>query len=190
MEELASALSFISRKSLGIRLSRFMNAFTSALYLAAVGVLAGLVFKFLNLSGRDVVFVFSMTVLAFLLLLQTGFSLAYSYSQLPLAMLGAFSSLSLTMAVATLIFLFQHWWGGSIMVFLTLPLFLLSLLFLAWFFISQQHRHTTHRKFLYGNIVVPFVFVLLLSCIYFAQEDRSQNQNAPVEKDETTISTA
>ncbi len=157
-----------------------MSTLTSLLYLAAIGVAAGLIFKFLDITGQAIVFVGAMAFLALLLLVQTGLSLVYIYRHLQLAFLGAFSSLSLAMAVITFIFLFQGWWGSYIMIFLTMPLLLVSFAFLIWFFLTGHHRHTAHRKFIYANILAPYLFVLVLALVYALQPERRIENRKPV----------
>lgn len=159
-------------ESLGTRVTLVMSTLTSLLYITAIGVAIGLIFKFLQITGQELVFIGAMVFLALLLLVQTGLSLVYIYRHLLLAFLGAFSSLSLAMAVVTFIFLFQGWWGSYIMIFLTMPLFLVSFSFLIWFFITGHHRHTVHRKFIYANILAPYLFVLILALVYALQPER------------------
>jgi hypothetical protein len=98
------------------------------------------------------------------------------FSHLKLAFLGAFSSLSVSLGLITLIFLFENWWGSHILLFLTLPLLVLSLVFVLVYFITGQHRHMAHRKFLYYNIVGAYMFLLLLWAIYVVHQQVSPNR--------------
>jgi hypothetical protein len=154
------------RERLHDRLNALLKLFTYAQIWAALGVLLSLVLKLTDATGQHLVFVFFMSVLSFLFLLQIGISFAYVYTHLSLAFLGGFSSLSLALALVTLIFKYQHWWGSYILLILTLPILLLSLLLLAWYFGTGEHRHHAHRRFLYLNIVAPFVFVCFLWVFY------------------------
>ena len=159
------------------RLGNFIKAFTRFLYLMGGVVLLSVTLKLLPLPGGFVLFIFSMAAVAFLFLLQTGISFVYVFSNAALAFLGAFSSLTVALCCITLVFLFQNWWGTSIMLFLTLPLLILDAIFLLAFFISGRHRHMSHRKFLYFNIVTPFLYLLVLcSAYYFYQRRRAPEE--------------
>ena len=125
-------------------------------------VLLSLTLKLLHLPGGFILFIFSMTAVAFLFLMQTGISFVYVFSNAALAFLGAISSLTVSLSIITLVFLFQNWWGTSIMLFLTLPLLILCGIFLIAFFITGRHRHMAHRRFLYFNILGPFLYLLVL----------------------------
>jgi hypothetical protein len=164
------------RAVISTRLQAIINSFTSAMYFTGIGVLIGLVLKFRHLPGEHLVFVFSMSVFSFFLLLQIGLSFIYVFSHLKLAFLGAFSSLSVSLGLITLIFLFENWWGSHILLFLTLPLLVLSLVFVLVYFITGQHRHMAHRKFLYYNIVGAYLFLLLLWAIYVVHQQVSPNR--------------
>ncbi|WP_051359717.1 hypothetical protein [Adhaeribacter aquaticus] len=167
------------RSSVNAHLNAIINAFTSGLLLTGMGVLLGVVLKLMHLIGQDVVFVFSLSVMALLLILQIGLSLVYIFSHLRLALLGAFSSLANAMACLSLVFLFEQWWGSSLMIFLTTPIFVLSVVFLIAYFLVGEHRHTTHRKFLYLNILLPFLFVLALGIVYAVWSGKQENEEVP-----------
>lgn len=154
------------KSAVNYKLGLFLNGFTSALLLTGMLVLVGMVLNFMHLTGEHVVFVFALFLLAFLFLLQTGISFVYVYSHPKLAFLGAFSSLSVALACITFVFAFEGWWGTTLMLILTLPLLLGSFAFLIGYFISGAHRHTTHRKFLYQNILLPYFFIMLLWLAY------------------------
>ena len=150
------------KSAINLKLALFLNAFTSALFLTGMLVLVGLLLKFTHLPGEHVVFVLAMSLLAFLFLLQTGLSFVFVFSHPKLAFLGAFSSLTIALACMTLVFVYENWWGTNLMLILTLPLLLVSFGFLVNYFGSGEHRHTTHRKFLYINILAPYLFIALL----------------------------
>jgi hypothetical protein len=154
------------RTRLHDRLNDLLKGFTYAQIGAGTGVLLSLVLKLTDATGQHLVFVFFMSLLTFLFVLQVGISFAYVYAHLSLAFLGGFSSLSLALAFITLIFKYQHWWGSYILLILTLPILLLSILFLAWYFGTGEHKHHAHRRFLYFNIVAPFLFVAFLWLFY------------------------
>lgn len=159
------------KSAVNYKLGLFLSAFTSALLLTGMLVLVGLLLNFMHLAGEHVVFVFALFLLAFLFLLQTGISFVYVYSHPKLSFLGAFSSLSVALACITLVFAFENWWGMYIMMILTLPLLLLSFAFVLGYFISGAHRHTTHRKFLYQNILMPYFFIMLLWLAYLVRHE-------------------
>jgi hypothetical protein len=154
------------RSRLHDRLNLILKAFTQVQILAAGGVLLGLLLKLSDSPGRQVVFVFSLALLAFLFVLQVGISFAFVYMHLTLAFLGGFGSLSLALAFVTLIFKYEHWWGSYILIVLTVPILLLSVGLLAWYFSTGEFRHHAHRRFLYYNIVAPFFFVAFLWAFY------------------------
>ncbi|MGV3504472.1 MAG: hypothetical protein ACO1O1_12255 [Adhaeribacter sp.] len=154
------------RSRLHDRLNAILKAFTQVQILAAGGVLLGLVLKLADSPGQQVIFVGSLALLAFLFVLQVGISFAYVYMHLTLAFLGGFGSLSLALAFVTLMFKYEHWWGSYILVVLTVPILLLSVGLLAWYFSTGEFRHHAHRRFLYYNIVAPFCFVTFLWAFY------------------------
>ena len=155
-----------SASTINLRLNNFIKAFTKLVYLTGGVVLLSLTLKLLHLPGGFILFIFSMTAVSFLFLMQTGISFVYVFSNAALAFLGAISSLTVSLSIITLVFLFQNWWGTSIMLFLTLPLLILSGIFLVAFFITGRHRHMAHRRFLYFNILGPFLYLLVLCTAY------------------------
>jgi len=155
-----------SASTINLRLNNFIKAFTKLLYLTGGVVLLSLTLKLLHLPGGFILFIFSMTAVSLLFLMQTGISFVYVFSNAALAFLGAISSLTVSLSIITLVFLFQNWWGTSIMLFLTLPLLILSSIFLVAFFITGRHRHMAHRRFLYFNILGPFLYLLVLCTAY------------------------
>ena len=159
------------RSRLHDRLNSLLKAFTQAQILVAGGVLLGLLLKLAGSPGQQVVFVLSLSVLAFLFVLQVGISFAYVYMHLTLAFLGGFSSLSLALAFITLMFKYEHWWGSYLLVVLTVPILLLSVGLLTWYFSTGEFRHHAHRRFLYYNIVAPFCFVAFLWLFYLLLHD-------------------
>jgi len=166
--------STIPAAAINARLRNFIKAFTRILYLIGGVVFLSVTLKLLHLPGGLVLFVFSMALISFLFLLQTGISFIYVFSNAALAFLGAFCSLTVALSCITLVFLFQNWWGTSIMLFLTLPLLVLSLIFLTAFFVSGRHRHMSHRKFLYFNILTPFLYLLVLCSAYYLYQGRRE----------------
>lgn len=154
------------RDQLHDHLNDVLKVFTFIQIGLALGVGLGLVLKLTHTHGQHLVFVFFMSALAFLFLLQVGISFAYVYTHGSLAFLGGFSSLSLALGLVTLIFKYQHWWGSYILLVLTLPILVLSLAFLGGYFWTGAHKHHAHRRFLYYNIVGPFLFLAFLWLFY------------------------
>lgn len=148
------------KAAINLKLALFLHAFRSALLLTGMLALVGLLMKFTHLAGEQVVFGLAMSLLALLFLLQTGLSFVFSHPKM--AFLGAFSSLAVALSCMTLVFVYENWWGTHLMVILTSPLLLISSGFLLNYFLSGEHRHTTHRKFLYINILSPYLFIALL----------------------------
>ena len=169
------------KAAVNYKLCLFLDGFTDALILTGMLVLVGLLLQFLHLPGEHVVFVLAMGLLTLLFLFQVGISFVYVFSHPNLAFMGAFSSLSVALACITLIFAFEGWWGKHIMMILTLPLLLLSLVILIGYFIMGQHRHTTHRKFLYRNIVLPYLFIMLLWLTYLIRHEVREKREAQKE---------
>ncbi|GEO05302.1 hypothetical protein AAE02nite_29660 [Adhaeribacter aerolatus] len=143
-------------------------------------VLVGLLLKFTHLPGEQVVFVVAMSFLAFLFLLQTGLSFVFVFAHVKLAFLGAFSSLSVALSCMTLVFVYEDWWGTYLMVLLTGPLLFISLLILGGYFLSGEHRHTTHRKFIYINILLPYLFIFLLWLAFIIRHEVRENRERRV----------
>ena len=166
------------KAALNYKLGLFLSAFTSALFLTGMLVLVGMVLNFIHLPGEHVVFVTALFLLAFLFLLQTGIAFVYVYARPKLAFLGAFSSLSVALACITFVFAFENWWGMYIMMVLTLPLLVLSFACLVVYFMSGAHRHTTHRKFLYLNILTPYLFIMLLWLAYLVRHEVRERREA------------
>ncbi len=162
--------------NLNTRLVDFINRFAKLLFLAELGVIIGLVLNFTHVPGEHVVFVFAIFILTFLLLLQTGLSFIFIFSHMRLAFLGGLTSMTAALICVTHLFLFEQWWGGFIMIFLTVPMVIICLGFMIFYFITGQHRHTTHRKFVYFNILAPFVFAVLLWFTYLIHQQASPNE--------------
>jgi len=168
------------KSAINLKLALFLQAFTSALFLTGMLVLVGLLLKFTHLPGEQVVFVVAMSFLTFLFLLQTGISFVFLFAHAKLAFLGAFSSLSVALSCMTLVFVYENWWGTYLMVLLTGPLLVISFLILIGYFLSGEHRHTTHRKFLYINILLPYLFIFLLWLAFIIRHEVRENRERRV----------
>lgn len=158
------------------RVNAIIKKFTYALFLAALGALVGLLLKFMHLTGEQMVFTVAMSAVAFLLFLQTGISFVFVFTHFKLAFLGAFSSLSAGMACIAMLFLFQKWWGSQMLVLLTMPLMILSLIFLIIYLVKEECKRRSHRRFLYYNIVGSYLFLLVLWGIYLVHQQVSPNE--------------
>ena len=123
-----------------------------------------------------------MAAVAFLLFLQTGISFVFVFTHFKLALLGAFSSLSVGMACVAMLFLFQEWWGSQLLILLTMPLLLLSLIFFIIYLVKEDCKRRSHRRFLYYNIAGAYLFLLLLWLIYLVHQ-----QVSPIEREEREL---
>ena len=175
-------------ESVSSRLSAFIRSFTTVLYAGMALALAGLVMKFLAITGGSFVFVFSMAVLMLLFLVQVGLSFFYIISSVRLALLGAVSSLALVLAFLALIFRYQAWYGWQVVLFIALPLYLLTGVLLILYLRRFRQLHEPLRAFLYRNLLIPFSLVLVLGIVSFVvnseaynKEDDSKLQESPLE---------
>ncbi len=84
------------------------------------------------------------------------------------ALLGSFSSLALSTGFTSVLFLFQGWWGSSILVTLTAPLTVITLIVLIGYMLQQGfQRRRKQRVFLLCNLLIPFGVLLLLGALAF-----------------------
>ena len=158
----------MDKNDIHYRLTRFSNWFSKVLLGGIVLGMVGMVMKMMGLPAGGFVFVFAMSVLMLLLFFQIGISFMYVMSNLPLALLGAFCSLGLVLGFLAIIFRFQVWMGWRVMLFVSLPVYLFSGIFMLVFFLKRKHLHAAHRKFLYLNLIIPFAFAMLLFLISFS----------------------
>lgn len=172
------------------QLTSFIRSFTMVLYVAMGMALVGVAMKFLGLTGGSFVFVFSMAVLLLLFLVQVGLSFFYIISNVWLALLGSFSSLSLVMSFVALIFRYQNWYGWQLVFYVALPMYILVGVLLFLYMKRFRKLHEPLRKFFYRNLVVPFGFLLVLGVMAFAfsaeqfnQEDDPVLQESPIPAD-------
>ena len=163
-------------ESVSYRLSSFIRSFTTVLYAGMALALVGLVMKFLAITGGSFVFVFSMAVLMLLFLVQVGLSFFYIVSSVRLALLGAVSSLALVLGLLALIFRYQAWYGGQVVLFIALPLYLLTGVLLMLYLRDFSKLHEPLRTFLYRNLLIPFGFVLVLGIVSFVVNSEAYNK--------------
>ncbi len=152
---------------LNYRINRFVDGFAKWLLIAMILASAGILMKMWALPAGGFVFVFSVLVLTILFIIQIALSFVYIVSNVRLALLGSFCSLGLVMAFLAIIFRYQVWFGWQIMLIITMPMYFLSALVLVYFLINKRKFHTSHYKFLVKNLVVPFVFTMVLLLVSF-----------------------
>jgi MFS family permease len=163
-------------ESVSYRLSSFIRSFTTLLYVGMAMAVAGLVMKFFAITGGSFVFVFSMAVLMLLFLVQVGLSFFYIISSVRLALLGSVSSLALVLGFLALIFRYQVWYGWQVVLFIALPLYLLTGVLLILYLRDFSKLHEPLRNFLYRNLLIPFSFVLILGIVAFLVNPEAYNQ--------------
>ena len=166
------------------RLSAFINAFTLMQFTVMGVSVVGIIMKYYNIGGGGFVFVFSMAMLALLYLVQIGLSFFYVFSQFKLSLLGAFSSIALALGFLAMAFRYQNWWGWQVMFFIAIPVFIITAIFIGWYLSGRQNHHhyshglhNTHRKFLVRNLLVPYLYIVLLGILSFAiDKDEFEDQ--------------
>ncbi|RYF88161.1 MAG: hypothetical protein EOO03_09020 [Chitinophagaceae bacterium] len=149
------------------KINRFVDSFGKWLLMAMILASAGILMKMWALPAGGFVFVFSILVLAVMFVVQIALSFVYIVSNVRLALLGSFCSLGLVMAFLAIIFRYQVWFGWQIMLLITMPMYFLSALVLVYFLIHKKKFHLSQYKFLVKNLVVPFVFTMLLLLVSF-----------------------
>lgn len=170
------------------RISSFIKSFTILLYVGMGMAVVGLVMKYAAVTGGSFVFVFAMAVLSLLFLVQIGLSFFYVIANIRLALLGAFCSVSLVAGFLALIFRYQDWFGWQIMFFIALPMYLLSAIFLGTYLGRLEEQPKPHRRFLNRNLLVPYLFILVLGLTSFVvdadsfnREENDRLQQSPLE---------
>jgi hypothetical protein len=157
------------------RITSFVRTFTVVLYLAGAGAGAGLVMRYLEVTGGVFLFVFCMALLVLLFMVQIGLSFFYIIANIRLAFLGAGGSFSLMLGTLALIFRYQDWWGWAFMFFITVPVYVISSIFLGMYLAPKRALQSMQRKFLYRNLLIPFLFVLLLALLAFDTDASRRN---------------
>ncbi len=145
----------------------FIAGYTKCIYLALALSGVGLYIQYYQ-QITDKLFVFTLGSLVLLFLGQMLLSFSFMLKNLWVALLGAFCSLALATGFTAVLFIFQGWWGSSILVTLTAPLALIAFLCLVGYLLLQdsQRRRRQHH-FLLCNLLIPFGFLLLLSTMAF-----------------------
>lgn len=159
-------------EDINYRISSFINTFTTILYVVMVMAVAGIAMKFLKMNGGNYVFIFSVIILALIFLVQIGLSFAYIVSHVKLALLGAFGSLALALAFLAVLFRYQGWQGWQVMYFIALPIFLITAFFLGKYLSKHEKLHHNQIKFLYRNLLFPYLLAFVLGISSFVLDDR------------------
>jgi hypothetical protein len=159
------------------QITSFVNTFTILVYLAGLAAIAGLVMRWYAVTGGTPLFVLAMIVLVLLFMVQIGLSFFYIIANLKLAFLGAIGSFSLMLANLALIFRYQDWWGWQFMFFIAVPIYFITSFFLGMYLARKQALRPMQRKFLYRNLVIPYLFMLILAILSFAFDPVAYPQN-------------
>lgn len=151
------------------RIRSFIAGYTKCIYLALGLSGIGFYIQFYQ-QLTDKLFVFTTGSLVLLFLGQMVLSFYFILKNLWVALLGAFSSLAMAMGFTAVLFIFQGWWGWSILAVLAAPLAVVTFLCLVGYTLNQLYkkRHRRQRQFLLLNLLVPFACLLLLSFIAVA----------------------
>jgi hypothetical protein len=159
-------------EDINFKISSFINTFTTVLYVVLAMALAGIGMKFFQVNGGNFVFIFSVIVLTLMFLVQIGLSFFYIVSHVKLALLGAFGSLALALGFMAIMFRYQGWLGWQIMYFIALPIFLITAFFLGKYLSRHEKLHHNQTKFLYRNLLFPYVLVFVLGIASFLLDFR------------------
>jgi hypothetical protein len=150
------------------QINSFVHVFTLILYLCGLLAIAGLVMRWYAVTGGTFLFVFAMVLLVLLFMVQIGLSFFYIIANLRLAFLGAVGSFALMLANLALIFRYQNWWGWQFMLFVALPIYFITSFFLGMYLARKRSLRPMQRQFLYRNLVLPYLFMLILAILSFA----------------------
>lgn len=177
-------------KSASSRISSFIRSFTMVIFVAMFMAVVGLVMKLSDTVSGSYVFVFAMAVLALLFLVQIGLSFFYVISNVRLALLGSICSVALVLGFVALTFRFQDWYGWQVTFFIALPIFLVTAYYIFSYLKKRHSLKKQHRAFLYRNLVVPYLFIVILGLIsaftsqkLFNQQSTHKLQNSPVDNE-------
>ncbi len=145
----------------------FLMGYTKCIYLALGLSGVGLYLKSYE-QLTDKLFVFTLGTLALLFLGQVLISFSFMLKNLWVALLGSFCSLALATGFTSVLFLFQGWWGSSILVTLTAPLAVITFIALIAYILQQGfQRRRKQRIFLLCNLLIPFGVLLLLGALAY-----------------------
>ncbi|WP_114782868.1 hypothetical protein [Botryobacter ruber] len=164
-------------------ISSFIHDFTRLLYIGMGLLVAGLVMKYFAVTGGGFVFIFAASLLSLLFMLQIVLSFFYVIANLWLALMGAFCSLSLVMGFLALMFRYQSWVGWKLMFFISLPLFLITLVFLGIYLPKRGRLPIPHRHFLFRNLLGPYLFMLFLGIASMAVNISQFNMRADAKRE-------
>lgn len=180
-------------KTAGNRIAAFIRSFTRVIFVAMGMAVVGLVLKFAAIAVGNYVFVFAMSVLVLLFLVQIGLSFFYVLANIKLALLGSICSVALVLGSTALIFRYQDWYGWQITFFIAVPIFIVTAYYLFRYFRKRDTLQQQHRTFLYRNLLVPYLFIFMLALVsavastqLFNQQPHHQLQNSPVDHREVS----
>ncbi len=166
-------------EEVNVRITSFVNTFRVILFGTGLLAVVGLVMRYYAVTGGNAVFVIAMVGLVLLFMIQIGLSFFYIIANLKLAFLGAVGSFALMLGSLALIFRFQDWWGWQFMFFIAIPIYMISSIFLGMYLARKRALKPMQRKFLYRNLLIPFLFLLLLAILSFALDTDPYRQDNP-----------
>ena len=148
------------------RIKSFIAGYTKCIYLALGLSGIGFYIQFYH-QLTDKLFVITTGSVVVLFLGQMLLSFYFILRNLWVALLGAFSSLAIAVGFMAVLFIFQDWWGWSILVVLAAPLAVITFLCLLVYTLNQIYRggHRRQRQFLLLNLLVPFACLLFISLL-------------------------
>lgn len=153
-------------RSIDHRIRSFISGYTKCIYLTLGLSGIGLFAQFYQQATQNDLFVVTTSALAVLFLGQMMLSFYFIMKNFWVALLGAFCSLALAIGFTAILFIYEGWWGWSIMAILAMPLAILTFICLAFYLLHRQHLcRRSQRHFLLRNLLIPFGFLLLLSVL-------------------------
>ena len=177
----------------GYRIASFIRSFTKVVLVAMGMAVTGLGMKYAAVPAGDYVFVFAMAVLVLLFLVQIGLSFFYVIANVRLALLGSICSVALVLGFTALIFRYQGWFGWQLTFYIALPIFLVTAYFLIKHFRKRETLQPQHCTFLYQNLMVPYLFIVILAVLSAVSgaylTNQSRLQSSPVYHQESADTT-
>jgi O-antigen/teichoic acid export membrane protein len=174
-------------KTAGSRIAAFIRSFTKVIFVAMGMAVVGLILRVSDVATGNYLFVFAMAVLALLFLVQIGLSFFYVIANVRLALLGSICSIALVLGFTALIFRYQDWYGWQITFFTVLPLFVVTAYFLYKYFKKRDILKKQHRRFLYQNLITPYIFIFLLGLISIIFNNSLFNRQSHYLQQDSTI---
>ena len=156
------------------RISTFIKSFTLVLYVAIGVAVVGAIMVLLHASAGSFIFIFSLIMLGLLFLIQVGLSFFYVVTQIKLALLGAFGSLTLALGFMAIIFQYKEWWGWQVLYLVVAMAYLLSGAYIVLLLVTKHKMKPHYRHFLVNNLLIPYLLILLLSALTFYIDERRE----------------